>query len=162
MKVIVNDACKYAEFLHPLAKLPRARQWDKAAGRFDLPEDHGPFVGTWDAADDPDGTRIAVLRTFPLAAGTATQDISIFCCRDMSGNGLELTRDVNGDQEAPLESAGPGDNITLRGTSYENPEPLLFKYLKNPEDTRYPGQPRYNSAVSLTIGFRVVLEPNSP
>src|SRR5690606_21822230 len=68
------------------AELPTGKQWDKAAGRFDGAE--GPFRSGWKPG------MIALDRLEPGPVGTFPADESLYGCRDLAGNGRELTRDL--------------------------------------------------------------------
>jgi formylglycine-generating enzyme required for sulfatase activity len=90
----------------------------------------------------------------PMPVGTASQDLSPFGCRDMSGNGLEWTRTIpsRSAERVPLEKPRKNDPVTLRGRSYKDPEPLTFKDLEKKGELE-----EYQNAGD-DIGFRVVLE----
>jgi formylglycine-generating enzyme required for sulfatase activity len=132
-------------------EVPTTDQWDKATGLTEWDgkdQSAGPFRGTWGGMNPAD---IAVGKGKPLPVGQAKADVSIYGCRDMAGNGTEWTC-------TPLFRDDP--ILTLRGWSFTNSGPLLFKYLK-PER----GDPVQNFGSSLPeeadtkLGFRVVIEP---
>lgn len=110
---------------------------------------------------------IAFDREEPIPAGTATHDISPYGCRDMAGNGLELTREVDiGGRIVRVPFPKPANSLTdprqviLRGGSFKDPTPLTFTHLERPvlsgeRMARYEGP----SEIIRQTGFRVVLEP---
>jgi serine/threonine protein kinase len=147
--VAVEDAYRFARWLD--GDLPKSGQWDKAAGAFEQPPRPGPFEGEW---DEKDNTKIGVHRAGlgPLPVGTATQDISPFGCRDMSGNGWEWTRSMIGDRQVPYAKAGMFDRVYLRARNHYDRKPLMFEQLNTPESESYLEPEGW-------IGFRVVIEP---
>jgi hypothetical protein len=149
--VRVQDADRFARWLGGV--LPSPAQWDKAAGLHDRDDREGPFRGKWDAAEKP---QIAVGRTEPLKAGEARDDVSVFGCRDMAGNGREWTGAVV-DSTRRVPDLRPGDKVVLRGRSFQDDGPLLFREMDE------PGQPVFRPCpadVTLPdLGFRVVVEP---
>lgn len=163
MGVNVEDAHRFAQWLGGVhARLPSVAQWNKAAGLY-YHEAHsdsgylGPYRKDWDPRDR---SQIAVGRADvgPLPAGAATHDISFpFGCRDMAGNGLEWTRNMQtGEGTIPLDvPPGPFAMVILRGRSFNWPEPSALTYDEmrsgDPEAMPYGyGQP--------DVGFRVVIE----
>ena len=188
----VEEAHRFAEALG--GKLPLPEQLDKAAGRFEPGHGRGPFRepvhryvavlhGTpeagWPGAllgvplDHLWFNEIAIQRSEPMPVGTATHDVSPdpfgrpgrTGCRDLSGNGLEWTREVRSISK-PLERrflpiADPaGDEfVPLRGYRFTRAEPLLFEYLDKPmTDSLYPGIGKFDDK-EVDYGFRVVIEP---
>jgi serine/threonine protein kinase len=163
MGVQVEDAHRFAQWLGGVhARLPSIQQWNKAAGLYyhqahSESERLGPYRQDWDPRDR---SQIAVGRedVGPLPVGTATHDISFpFGCRDMAGNGLEWTRNMQtGDGTVPLDvPSQPFDMVILRGRSFKWPEPSPLTYEEmrsgNPEAGFHrSGQP--------DVGFRVVIE----
>jgi formylglycine-generating enzyme required for sulfatase activity len=152
--VHVDDAANFALWMG--GRLPSARQWDKAAGRFDATPDRlGPFIGSL-ADVTSDTVAVDRLKEGPLPVGQASADISPFGCHDMSGNGMEWTRDIYGQPglTIPLTHFTNKTSVILRGRSYvDHDEPLLYKLL---EDERYETE-QYDLP-QPDIGFRVVLE----
>src|SRR5262249_2213875 len=138
--------------------LPQVLQWEKAAGRFypyadagQRPE--GPYRGHWGGQPR---LGIAVGLGAPGPGPTAKDDISVFGCRDMAGNGEELTREYEKAADTPL--------IDMRGRQYGGPAiPFQFRFLEiHGEDVNlgsvpleYPNDPDRCPAVP---GFRVVIE----
>ncbi|MEX0586108.1 MAG: protein kinase [Pirellulales bacterium] len=154
MNVTVTEAHHCAVWLGGL--LPTIDQWEKAAGRD--PEDHGsaegPFRGR---STDVDKRQVALGRRAegPLPVGTATHDISPLGCRDMAGNGMEFTREVDVASGAyrmlPLEGKMDG-SVVLRGRSYrEEGGPLLYTHLDDPLLQEY-------DKANAETGFRMVVE----
>jgi serine/threonine protein kinase len=147
LRVRVPEAWRFARWLG--GELPTARQWDKAAGRYD--GDEGPCQGGGPFLNG----EVAVNRAQegPMPVGTALRDRSRFGCRDMAGNGREWTRSPadaeSGESAAQFPSPQPGLVLQLRGRSYFAPDPLLF--------THPPDSEEYESTLP-DIGFRVVLE----
>jgi hypothetical protein len=150
--VRVEDAHRFAEWLH--GRLPSPREWDKAAGFYDRDGREGPFQGKWGGAN---GAQVAVRRKEPEKAGASRSDASVFGGRDMAGNGWEWTNQVEpGDRRVPLKSPRPaGDQVQLRGNSYQAREPLLFSKLDRGE-TAFPTCPYQLSLPDLS--FRVAIE----
>jgi formylglycine-generating enzyme required for sulfatase activity len=151
LRVTAAEADQYARWLG--GRLPAARQWDKAAGRFEKDRGEGPFRESCAEGD------VAVNRRDkgPKEVGTAAGDVSRFGCRDMAGNGYELTRDLVGDDKrtVPLDPPDPMARVLLRGRAYTLPRPLRFEDLD--DELSLIGQD-YGRASDLT-GFRVVIEP---
>jgi hypothetical protein len=139
-RVTAGDANHFARWLG--GTLPTARQWDKAAGRFEENPGEGPYRGTWDGTDN---RHLAVNRRTegPLPAGQADQDVSHFGCRDMAGNGREWTCD----------GAGPDGRVWLRGRSYTAAAPLCFADL-----TSDGVSAQFAEVASPFTSFRVVVE----
>jgi hypothetical protein len=143
-------------------QIPTVEQWDEAAGRYapaaegQAPQDRGPFRQPL-GLNQPMSEQIAVDRgdEGPLPIGAATHDVSSpVGCRDMAGNGSEWTR-------SPLYAAeqfspdAPDEllKVFLRGRSYMNPDPLLFRDL----DDRALDEARRCVESACDIGFRVVV-----
>src|SRR5262249_40008937 len=125
-----QDATTFAEKSFG-GNLPQLLQWDKAAGRFYPYADaklrpEGPYRGRWDDRPRP---HIAVGQKEPWPVGTAKDDISPFGCRDMAGNGEELTKDRK-------KWSGKTTFVEMRGRDYRDPEvepvtPFQFRFLEN-------------------------------
>jgi hypothetical protein len=158
-RVGVEDAYVFAKALG--GKLPTVQQWDKAAGRDEPNHGDGPFQGPWNSNEDMNKDQIAVNRGLegPLEVGKASKDISIFGCRDMSGNGREWTGKIEsariGEKEAQFPLEHPDnftDKVVLRGRNYMEDTPLNFSDLtKRPETLGY-------LETKFDVGFRVVIE----
>jgi serine/threonine protein kinase len=153
-RVTVTEAYCFARWLK--GNLPEIDQWDRAAGRYETHQNEGPFQVP--LAKIKKG-EIAVdrINEGPMAAGAAAKDISLLGCRDMSGNGLEWTRNIQDSPErVPLKEPDKTDppRVILRARSYKEPDLLLFADLKNKNklDTEdyFEAKP--------DISFRVVLE----
>jgi hypothetical protein len=138
-------------------KLPSDAQWRKAAGEFDGQE--GPFKQGW----KPGG--IALGRDDPAPVGTSPDDESGFHCRDMAGNGRELTRDLTDprrDGTDPFTEPREQDFFRFRGHSFRRDRPYVFKndeagaagFHGRSEDGGFHGRPEDD------VSFRVVIEPS--
>jgi serine/threonine protein kinase len=142
MKVSWDEARACAKWLG--GDLPTLEQWDKAAGRFESGEQEreGPYRGQWT------GKKLLDIAVGPLEApreiGAARDDVSVFGCHDMSGNGREWTRTI-----------GEDDYVDLRGQNFALERPLTFKALD--EKAEQPGAQERDLARS-DIGFRVVID----
>jgi hypothetical protein len=148
--VTVAEAYCFARWLAGnFGNLPTVQQWDKAAGRFDGrpgPSETGGETGG-----------VAVGLKGPRAVGTSDKDRSVYGCRDMAGNGQELTRSFQlGDHSFPLKRrAGGDDDLLLRGQKWSLPVPFTFP--ADPNQATMAGVSGYNEA-DPDVGFRVVLE----
>jgi formylglycine-generating enzyme required for sulfatase activity len=154
-----KEASSFAETCFG-GKLPGLLQWDKAAGRFkpyaDVKErPEGPYRGRWDDQPRP---KVAVGLKSPRPIGAEVDDISPFGCRDMAGNGEELTRE--------LLDAGRGRRlIVLRGRPYnadvkDGPGPFQFRFVEDPQwhgELGAEEEPPHPSSQAKP-GFRVVIE----
>jgi hypothetical protein len=168
MNVTVADAYRCAsEWLVPRrygGHLPTAKEWDKAAGweawqrQEKRHPDAGPFKGLW--TDKADALKIAVNRVNParpvrIGAPEDADDVaSPYDCQGMAGNGYEWTRDVNGalgDGSVPLAKPAADDYVKLRGQSYKERAPLLYRHFDKAAQTYRDASPE--------LGFRVVIEP---
>lgn len=154
VRVSVDEANRFAHWLG--GQLPTARQWDKAAGRFD------DAVGPFQDAELPDaayGTGQAEL----LAGNRSPIAESIFKCRDMAGNGYEWTRSTNDDESVPVPFDQPDWNqrVSLRGETYLNKERYVFAKKPPAGDSEYrtadPG-PAQRPGAQPDVSFRVVLD----
>jgi formylglycine-generating enzyme required for sulfatase activity len=145
--VYVDDAYQCALWLG--GNLPTTRQWDKAAGLFDQEGRLGPFRGTWKRNMPLPG--VAIQLREPRPVGTSGDDVSVFRCRDMAGNGLEWTRTMNDDNTVPIADPPKDARVFQRGQDYHFKEPLLFANIDQAvlEYVR----------TDAVVGFRVVLEP---
>jgi serine/threonine protein kinase len=157
--IIADDAAHCAIWLR--GKLPTKQEWDKAAGLY---QEHpgerwdtnlGPFSGKWDKIlwqtnGVPD---VAIFKPAPV--GEAKDDESCFHCRDMAGNGLELTRTLQStDEQVPLgRPAGKDDRVIVRGNRFELECPTLFADLER--DDKLRGVPYQQPR---DVSFRVVID----
>ena len=154
-RVTAREAFDFARWMG--GRLPSARQWDKAAGLHAESSSPGPYQSSWDSTSK---TEIAVNRSLegPLPVGTAPSDFSPAGCRDMAGNGYELTRTLM----APLSGYVPrefpdlqeGDMVLLRGQSYANEEPLRYDTLRDTSQD----QPQAADEPRFDVSFRVVID----
>jgi formylglycine-generating enzyme required for sulfatase activity len=114
-RVTPEQAVEFAQvMLH--GRLPSVDQWDKAAGASDNHKTYGPYL-----VEPPTPGKIAIRRQEqgPIEVGAAEEDVSYWKCRDMAGNGEEITRTlVAGEGEIPKKKLKPNDAATLRGKSY--------------------------------------------
>ncbi len=151
--VSVGEADRFARWLG--GRLPSMRQWNWAAGLDDNADpEKGPFRLPWETNEIAVGER-----TQPVAVGTAAKDVSVFGVRDMAGNGREWTRNLVGYQveEVPLPKPTARDRVLLRGWSFEERAPLLFKEMRAvPDSGEYLLDEESERASD--IGFRVVIE----
>jgi serine/threonine protein kinase/formylglycine-generating enzyme required for sulfatase activity len=145
--------------------LPTVEQWDLAAGFgiHQLPEQpesarypDGPFRGVW----NPASIDIAVNRRQlgPRAVGESRDDVSLYGCRDMSGNVREMTETLmNGSRLGGIvDAAGSSlQRVVLRGRSYLNETPLLWSDLEEQSDI--PDALGIDET-DPSVGFRIVLE----
>jgi formylglycine-generating enzyme required for sulfatase activity len=159
MRVTVTEAHECARWLAGF--LPTRKQWDKAAGLYDATDAQGPFKGTWNQQQPPEGVSLGRGMQGPMEAGEAPNDVSIFGCRDMAGNGREWTRDIAGIEGQSVPTATPVTSpdrviVTLRSKSYIPPAPVTFQGLKDPDSFEIEMQD-YVEAHPQT-GFRIVVE----
>jgi hypothetical protein len=138
--------------------LPTSDEWDKAAGRYDQQGRTGPFRGEWKAAAPP---HIGVGRgeAGPLPPGEVKDDVSVFGCRNMGGNGWEWTGTLwRGGEGAPRfgdKCLGQSVGVMWRSQSFKSKAPLLFEELRT-RDWRVDADEKTPD----DVGFRVVLEPD--
>lgn len=136
LSITFEDARKFAKWLG--GDLPTIDQWDKAAGRFDAPADRvGPFEPQRNA---PGQVAILQSQQGPSPVGTAEGDVSIYGCRDMSGNGQEWTRMRA--SLPPVEMTSEVDStdeisIVVRGRDYRADRALEFADLVDLESSPY-------------------------
>jgi formylglycine-generating enzyme required for sulfatase activity len=142
--------------------LPTTDQWDTAAGRYEDMKGDGPFRGK---LDDLKPGEVAVKLKEPMPVGTASKDIVWSDCRDMSGNGLEWTRNYRLVMEpAPGKIGGDGSkvppkaHVVLRGRDFHEPEPILWDEFPAPELIPFHARERKDPKQLGRIGFRVVIE----
>jgi len=90
-----------------------------------------------------------------MPVGTAADDVSVFGCRDMSGNGLEWTASAkDGSDVLPLKVRDESVGVLLRGRSFVRSEPLRFRDMDDPLFT----EAAYYYQSDPQIGFRLVFE----
>jgi hypothetical protein len=146
LRVTVTEAHCFAHWLG--GQLPTLLQWDKAAGRLDGAK--SPFRDP-DAPLAPGDVAVGRAREGPLPVGAAPRDVSRFGCRDMAGNGLEWTRDLEAAGSlVPVHEPSEDLLVILRGREYFKPRPLFFAD-RNSEAFYFDAKPG--------IGFRVALNP---
>jgi hypothetical protein len=156
--VAVTDANAFAVWLG--GRLPSCVQWDKAAGRYHPSRGEGPYQGHWDKKKK---LRIAVglHNPFPNGSPKTEDDISVYGCRDMAGNGSEWTDDTRRGNKAHLmqEFASLDENVYLRGWSFEQPQPPSFAETSDEERSGQIRSEKFHLTAD-DLGFRVVLKPN--
>ncbi len=139
------------------AHLPSATEWDvaagselHAAGKLDPVFATGPYQRSNNRPD------VSVNRkNGPRNVGEAEADISPFGCRDMAGNGEELTRSTDSGRDVPRCDLQA--NVYTRGRSYTDDAPLTW------QDLDLAHRPGTASTVPADtpdpkIGFRIVLD----
>jgi hypothetical protein len=149
LELNIAEAAACARWLG--GNVPTTKQWDKAAGNDDRNGREGPFRGSWKQDPRPE---VAVGKlTKPMKVGEATDDESIFLCRDMAGNGAEWTNTAIEDRVGqPLPVNNPNPFYYLRGKSFKEETPLLFA------DLQFCGGER-SDKTPADVGFRVAIEP---
>jgi hypothetical protein len=144
--------------------LPLTDQWDTSAGRYEdkSSKGDGPFRGKLDDLKPGD---VAINLKEPMPVGSAAKDIAWSECRDMSGNGLEWTRNYRLVMEpAPKKIGGLGTNVppmghvVLRGRDFHEPEPILWDEFPTPELIPFHAEERKDAKQLGRIGFRVVID----
>lgn len=150
--VTADEASAFARWLG--GDLPTYKQWDKASGQYDHQAGRvGPF-GTDPQLGLPHSVAVNRAELGPLPVGRDTCDISPYGCRDMSGNGVEWTRDVTNGRQVPQSDYG-ADQVVVRGWPFGETAPLSYAdYAERPLDY---SQPAYDASFEIT--FRVVVEP---
>lgn len=149
-RVTPTEAYCFAEWLGGRhGRLPSRLQWRRAAGKNEDKRE-GPYSGS---ATVTDGLPVNLEMDGPWPVNRGDRDISIFGCRQMAGNGLEWTRDLQGETATiPLEALGA---VPARGylmsQSYRSRLPLTFADMD---------QPRLIDCTkrNVEITFRIVLE----
>jgi formylglycine-generating enzyme required for sulfatase activity len=135
-----------------LGRLPSAQEWDRAGGKGWVPaggrfDPAGPFLKGWKEGE------IAIGLDGPRPVGASPADQSIAGCRDMAGNGYELTRTLNdggrSGEDVPLAKPRPEDFVVLRGQRWGKKEPFKFQETRS-------GLLPYGESRSY-VGFRVVI-----
>jgi formylglycine-generating enzyme required for sulfatase activity len=155
--VKVTDAHRFAEWLG--GRLPSVEQWNKAAGAYAPEAGKGPFLGVaWHAPANNDEMALDRATVGPMPVGSATRDVTATGCRDMAGNGQELTRnlaDSDSNETVPLQRKPQSyDRVVVRGHSFATDHPPLFEDLTRADlwmSVRYESPDR-------DTGFRVVIE----
>lgn len=150
MRVSVDDANRFAKWLG--GRLPTAREWDKAAGRFDGAI--GPYVGDAQGLT-PEQAGVGLGKL--LSANRDSPASSIFDCRDMAGNGYEWTSSLRDDETktVPWDDPNWNERVALRGQTYFADRPYHFADRPN---SRYRfTDPQGESGASSVVGFRVVV-----
>jgi formylglycine-generating enzyme required for sulfatase activity len=160
--VTVTDAHAFAEWLG--GRLPSCKQWDKATGRYhpSRRDREGPYKGKWDGKKS---LKIAVgelSNPLPNGSPETEDDVSVYGCRDMAGNGSEWTRTMLiAKKEVSLDKDFGMNPVILRGWSFREHKPLSFSQLDREDDqSRVVPSARYTMTSYEDPGFRVVLEPN--
>jgi formylglycine-generating enzyme required for sulfatase activity len=145
----VTEAHCFAEWLRGM--LPQRKQWLKAVGDGEDTRP-GPFNGT--AAD------VAVLcEDGPWPVDKGENDVSIYGCRQMAGNGFEWTRTIqDGAEQIPMDRANGSRPVYVCGQSYKANTPLLFS---GPKGFIVAGDldSKSSDEGDPEITFRIVLEP---
>ncbi len=159
-RVTATEAHCFAEWLG--GRLPQKQQWIKAVGRDDDKRPDGPF-------NPDDWSHVGVGfdktgKTGPLPVDEGDQDVSVFGCRQVAGNGHEWTRTVSTGEERPkpgekieeiplTEAAGGDRKVYVGGQTYAARSPLTWKDLPDGRSIAN------NQIIPPEITFRVVLEP---
>jgi formylglycine-generating enzyme required for sulfatase activity len=148
MNVTVEEANHFAKWIHETGRLPSVREWQKASGLLDCHQvqgqaaggkaidcanhPEGPFLGEWEEGRQDE---VAVGLDRPRKVGASPADVSPFGCRDMAGNGFELTSDA---EHQGSDTAVPVSNpvflrthVKLCGRSYDKPTPLTYEELSS-------------------------------
>jgi serine/threonine protein kinase len=161
LRVPIEDANRCVRWLGGL--LPTPQQWDRAAGCF--PGQEGPFAGEGPfdpKKDNPPEVAIGRANKGPIDVGTATRDVSVFGCRDMTGNGEEWTRHTVDGDVVPLPRRPERDRVFVqtRSRSYLlDKAPVKFVDREQYHDSGATPSPRDYVFAFPEVSFRVVLEP---
>jgi serine/threonine protein kinase len=169
MNVTIDEAHSFAEWVHSDARLPTEQEWKKAAGYYDCHGENqkenrshdlcadypeGPFRGRWE-----DGPDISVGRLRPRAVGTSEDDVSLFGCRDMAGNGYEFT--ISNSDDLPIVKEPEYASFHLLGMGWDKNTPYKydnnlpdFQYLDHDDDYDNPEQKPNRDR---DTGFRIVI-----
>jgi serine/threonine protein kinase len=164
--VTFTDAYGFANWLG--GRLSSLDQWDKAAGlwhpsRGQDPYWEGPYRGKW-GNDKRCAVAIGGLKQ-PLAVGDAGEkdDVSVYGCRGMAGNGREWTRATTLG-EISFEEIGKGlpeQDVILRGWNFHTQtHPLTFDDLEDQRKDVRMLLLKWSTETDSDLGFRVVLEAN--
>jgi formylglycine-generating enzyme required for sulfatase activity len=149
LRVNIMEADCFARWVG--GKLPTGSQWDTAGGK-GLGE-KAPFRDPGIPLQ-PGDVAINLKDNGPISGGTALRDESRFGCRDMAGNGLEWTRDLDDGKSFPPDQLSATDLkhllVYVRGARYYYPEPFRFENKAEPMDF---------VEADPALGFRVVVEP---
>ena len=182
MNVTADEAHAFAQWIYNTGRLPSVREWQKAAGLLDCRDaqgqaldgyavdcgeySEGPFRGAWSESRHEE---VAVGLDHPRPVGTSPADVSPFGCRDMAGNGFELTSDVvhlGSETTVPVKDpVFPRTHVKLCGQSYDRPEPLKYEDLMkrlepffyldpDDEDSAQDARPLNRDS---NVGFRLVI-----
>lgn len=161
--VTVTEAHCFADWLG--GQLPSVEEWNKATGYYEPDRlsdvgkfGDGPYRSPW---NETDPMQVAVNRKSkdepPLPVGKATHDISYFGCRDMAGNGEELTRTISENSNpVPLAQVKEQTStVLLRGRDIRDAAPLKYEDIKG----NRAGTFCYYEDATNGVSFRVALRP---
>jgi serine/threonine protein kinase len=145
-RVTVTEAHCFAEWLG--GRLPKRIQWLKAAGALDPNASDGPFDGP------PDGIAVNLGKEGPWPVDQGQQDVSVYGCRQVAGNGKEWTRTMQDPEtlEIPLLEIISERPVLTCGQSYLAQKPLTYKDMMLPNSESC-------FAAKEDISFRIVLQP---
>ena len=162
--VTLRDAYGFANWLG--GELPSLNQWDKTTGlwhpsRGQDPYWEGPYRGKW---GDNNGCAVAVGLAKPLRIDDPGEkdDVSVYGCRGMAGNGREWTRTAIGREVSfeEIRKGLPKQDMILRGKNFEWKPPLTFDGLLRQREHEKLFLLELSTLTDPDLGFRVVLEPN--
>jgi serine/threonine protein kinase len=111
-----TEAHGVAQCLGTACRLPTGKEWDKAGGRYDGQE--APFdLARWRRKEPALDMAINLPKGRFRNVGESRDDVSLFGCRDMGGNGFEWTCDVldKESEKVPLADPEPGYWVHRRG-----------------------------------------------